>query len=69
MSLMSIKDQIHVPILQILCHRKKSSARNALHASSAVNANDLAVDPLAVLGSEEANNAGTVDGLADALHG
>jgi hypothetical protein len=42
---------------------------NALHASGTVNADDLAVDPLAVLGSEEADDAGNVDGLADALHG
>jgi hypothetical protein len=42
---------------------------NALHAGGAIDADDLAVDPLAVLGSEEANNAGNVDGLADALHG
>lgn len=42
---------------------------NTLHAGSAIDADDLAVDPLAVLGSEEANNAGNVDGLADALHG
>jgi len=40
---------------------------NALHAGGTVNANDLAVDPLAVLGSEEADDAGNVDGLADAV--
>lgn len=40
-----------------------------LHAGGTVNANDLAVDPLTVLGGEEADNAGNVDGLADTLHG
>lgn len=40
----------------------------SLHASSAVNANDLAIDPLAVLRSEEADDAGDVDRLADTLH-
>lgn len=39
-----------------------------LHAGSAIDADDLAVNPLAVLGREEANNAGNVDGLADAVH-
>jgi hypothetical protein len=32
-----------------------------------VNANDLSVDPLAVLGGEEANNTGNVDGLANTV--
>jgi hypothetical protein len=40
----------------------------SLHASSAVNANDLAIDPLAVLGGKEANDTGNVDGLADTVH-
>jgi hypothetical protein len=43
--------------------------KNALHAGGAIDADDLAVDPLTVLGSEEANNAGNVDGLANTLHG
>lgn len=38
-----------------------------LHACSAVNANDLAVDPLAVLGCEEADDTGDIDGEADAV--
>jgi hypothetical protein len=29
---------------------------------------DLAVDPLTVLGGEEANNTGNIDGLADTVH-
>ncbi len=41
---------------------------SSLHAGGTVNANDLAVDPLAVLGREEADNAGDVDGLADTAH-
>jgi hypothetical protein len=32
-----------------------------------INANNLPVDPLAILGGEEANNAGNVDGLANAV--
>lgn len=40
-----------------------------LHASSAIDANDLAVDPLAVLGREEAHDAGNVDGETDAVEG
>lgn len=40
-----------------------------LHASGAIDANDLAVDPLAVLGREEANDAGNVDGETDAVEG
>jgi len=41
---------------------------NSLHAGGTVNANDLAVDPLAVLGRKEAYNAGNVDGLANTAH-
>lgn len=40
-----------------------------LHAGGTVNANDLAVNPLTILGGEEADNAGNVDGLANTLHG
>lgn len=39
-----------------------------LHASSTIDAEHLAVDPFTVLGGEEADNAGDVDGLADAVH-
>lgn len=39
-----------------------------LHAGSAVNADDLAVDPFTVLGGKEADNAGNVNWLADAVH-
>lgn len=38
-----------------------------LHASSAVEANDLAIDPFAILGSEEADNASDIDGLTNAV--
>lgn len=38
-----------------------------LHARGAVDAEDLAVDPLAVLGGEEADDAGNVDGKTDAV--
>jgi len=38
-----------------------------LHASSAVDAEDLAVDPLAVLGCEEADDTGDIDGETDAV--
>lgn len=49
--------------------RGKSEGKNSLHASGTVNADDLAVDPLTILGGEEADDAGNVDGLADTLHG
>lgn len=39
-----------------------------LHASGTVNAEDLAVDPGAVLRSEEANNASDVDGQTDTVN-
>ena len=39
------------------------------HASRAVNAKDLAVDPLAVLRRQEAHHAGDVDGETDAVEG
>lgn len=39
-----------------------------LHAGGTVNANDLAVDPLTVLGGEEADDTGNVDWLADTGH-
>jgi hypothetical protein len=34
---------------------------------TSVNADDLSVDPLAVLGGEEANNAGNVHGLSNTV--
>jgi hypothetical protein len=34
---------------------------------TAVDADDLSVNPLAVLGSEEANNAGNVNGLSNTV--
>jgi len=40
-----------------------------LHASSAVNANDLAVDPVTVLRGKEADDAGDIDGLTDTVVG
>lgn len=40
-----------------------------LHAGSTVDAEDLAVDPLAVLGCEEADDAGDVDGETDTVQG
>jgi len=47
----------------------KSKGVNSLHAGGTVNANDLAVDPLTILGGEEADNTGNVDGLTNTLHG
>lgn len=44
------------------------SEKGRLHACSTVDTNDLAVNPLAVLRREEADDAGNVDGLADTLH-
>ena len=38
-----------------------------LHAGRTVDANDLAVDPLAILRREEAHDAGNVDGQTDAV--
>jgi hypothetical protein len=43
------------------------SVANSLHASSAVNANDLSVDPVTVLGGKEADNAGNVYWLANTV--
>jgi hypothetical protein len=42
---------------------------NRLHASSAINADDLSVDPVAVLRCQEADDAGNVDGLTDTVVG
>jgi len=38
-----------------------------LHACGTVNANDLSVDPFTILGGEETNNAGNVNGLTDTI--
>jgi hypothetical protein len=43
--------------------------RNSLHAGGTIDTDDLAVDPLTILGGEEADDAGNVDGLTDTLHG
>lgn len=43
------------------------NAKHCLHASSTVNANDLSIDPIAVLGSKEANNAGNVYWLTNTI--
>jgi hypothetical protein len=43
------------------------SKTTRLHASSAVNANDLSVDPVTVLGSKEADDAGDVYWLANTV--
>lgn len=45
------------------------SNSNRLHAGSAVNADDLSVDPVTVLRREEANNAGNIDGLTNTVVG
>ncbi len=42
-------------------------ARTPLHARSAVDADHLAVDPLAVLRDQEADDTGDVDGETDAV--
>lgn len=39
-----------------------------LHARGTIDADDLAVDPFAVLGGEEADDAGNVDWLTHAVH-
>lgn len=49
--------------------RKFKSNSNRLHAGSAVNANDLSVDPVTVLRGEEADDAGNVEGLTDTVVG
>jgi hypothetical protein len=42
---------------------------NTLHAGSTVNADDLSVDPFTVLGREEADDTGNVDGETDTAEG
>ena len=41
---------------------------DCLHAGGTVNANDLSVDPLTILGGEEADDTGNVDWLTDTVH-
>lgn len=48
---------------------KFKSTSNLLHAGSAVNSDDLSVDPVAILRGEEADNTGNVDGLANTVVG
>ena len=45
----------------------KPPAHTLSHASSAVDANDLAIDPLAVLGRQEAHDTSDIDGKADTV--
>ena len=49
--------------------RNSNSSSNRLHAGSAVNADNLSVDPVTVLRGEEADDAGNVDGLTDTVVG
>lgn len=43
------------------------SPSNCLHASSSVNTDDLAIDPLSVLRCEEADNASDINWKTDAV--
>lgn len=43
------------------------STRDDLHASGTVDSENLAVDPLAILRGEEADNTGDVDGETDTV--
>jgi len=56
-----------------ICHAAYSNmscqCERRLHASGTVNADDLAVHPLAILRGEEADNPCNIDGLADTVHG
>lgn len=47
--------------------KKSKSNINHLHAGSAVNADDLSVDPITVLRGKEADDASNVDGLTDTV--
>ena len=49
--------------------RKFKLTSNRLHASGAVDADDLSVDPVTVLRCQEADDAGNVDGLTDTVVG
>jgi hypothetical protein len=50
--------------VQTKTHQPNNSA---LHASSTVNANDLSIDPVTVLGGKEADNAGNVYWLTNTV--
>jgi len=52
---------------EIIQRKHALSKTTRLHASSAVNANDLSVDPVTVLGSKEANDAGNVYWLTNTV--
>ena len=44
-------------------------APNTLHTSSTINANDLAIDPFAILRCKEGGYTGNIDWHADSVHG
>lgn len=53
---------------QLRClHSGPTHGDDDLHARGTVNAENLAVDPLAVLRGEEADDAGNVDGETDTV--
>ena len=47
--------------------KKQLRFDEVLHASSTINAEDLSVHPVTVLGCEEANDTGNIKGLTDTL--
>lgn len=49
--------------------RAKYTIKHALHTSSTVNANNLSVDPVTVLGGKEADDAGDIYWLANTVVG
>jgi hypothetical protein len=49
--------------------KRNFKSGHRLHAGSAVNADDLSVDPVTILRGKEADNAGNVDGLTDTVVG
>jgi hypothetical protein len=53
--------------LQHSTKRDSYTAINPLHASSTVNANDLAVHPVTIHGSEEADHTGDIDRLTNTV--
>ena len=48
---------------------RRAKQRHRLHASSAIDTNDLAVDPLAVLRGQEGGDTGNINGHTDTVHG
>lgn len=57
---------------QAMVHKKRLNKNfkcnsGRLHACSTVNADDLSVDPIAILRGEEADDAGNVNGLTDTV--